>query len=208
MGVPSERAKNVLDLIVAGAAAVAFIKEIKGKKYFTFDGVSTDGQSADEAPDTDEESDAGVVDLRPTPQRITPTLPPPTHSSEVGRAQRRVYITHGKNRLFVEPVKKLLTFGELDAIVSVERPSVSQPVPDKIMAEMRSCGAAIIHVDAEQKLLDSETNEHFVLNPNVLLEIGAAMALYGRDLSSSCAMVSSFPPISRGSLRLDIPVTR
>ena len=45
---------------------------------------------------------------------------------------------------------------------------------------MRSCGAAIIHVDAEQKLIDSEAHEHVVLNPNVLIEIGAAMALFGR----------------------------
>ena len=29
-------------------------------------------------------------------------------------------------------------------------------------------------------LLDSEANEHVVLNPNVLIEIGAAMGLYGR----------------------------
>jgi len=48
------------------------------------------------------------------------------------------------------------------------------------MNDMRSCGAAIIHVDAEQKLLDKDANEHIVLNPNVLIEIGAAMALYGR----------------------------
>ncbi len=44
---------------------------------------------------------------------------------------------------------------------------------------MRSCGAAIIHVEGERKLIDTETNEHVVLNENVLIEIGAAMALYG-----------------------------
>ena len=45
---------------------------------------------------------------------------------------------------------------------------------------MRSCGAAIIHVDAERVLVDKEANEHVVLNENVLIEIGAAMALYGQ----------------------------
>ena len=45
---------------------------------------------------------------------------------------------------------------------------------------MRSCGAAIIHVDGERTLIDSEANQHIVLNPNVLIEIGAAMALYTR----------------------------
>lgn len=35
-------------------------------------------------------------------------------------------------------------------------------------------------MDAELKLLDKDATEHIVLNPNVLIEIGAAMALYGR----------------------------
>lgn len=45
---------------------------------------------------------------------------------------------------------------------------------------MRGCGAAIIHVDGEMRLLDSEAKEHTIINANVLIEIGAAMALYGR----------------------------
>jgi predicted nucleotide-binding protein len=91
-----------------------------------------------------------------------------------------VCITHGKNKSLIDPIKKLLGFGELEPVVSVEKTSISQPVPDKVMNDMRSCGSAIIHVDAEQTLIDREANEHVVLNPNVLIEIGAAMALYGR----------------------------
>lgn len=68
----------------------------------------------------------------------------------------------------------------MEPVVSVDKTSVSQPVPDKVMSEMRSCGSAIIHVDAEQRLIDQEANEQAILNPNVLIEIGAAMALYGR----------------------------
>jgi len=46
------------------------------------------------------------------------------------------------------------------------------------MSDMRECGAAIIHVEDELTLLDKEAKEHVMLNPNVLIEIGAAMALY------------------------------
>lgn len=45
---------------------------------------------------------------------------------------------------------------------------------------MRQAGAAIIHVDAERTFNDEDGNPHVVLNPNVLIEIGAAMAFYGR----------------------------
>ena len=87
---------------------------------------------------------------------------------------------NGKNTAFIEPIKKLLGFGELTPVVSVERHSVSQPVPDKVLNDMRSCSAAIIHVEGDQILIDKEAKEHVVINPNVLIEIGAAMALYGR----------------------------
>jgi predicted nucleotide-binding protein len=48
------------------------------------------------------------------------------------------------------------------------------------MDEMRTCSAAVIHVGAEQKMIDVDGKEHLMLNQNVLIEIGAAMALYGR----------------------------
>jgi predicted nucleotide-binding protein len=35
-------------------------------------------------------------------------------------------------------------------------------------------------VEDERHLVDKEGNEHIVLNDNVLIEIGAAMALYGQ----------------------------
>ena len=104
----------------------------------------------------------------------------PTPREIDSQRTRRVFITHGKNKQFVDPIKKLLSFGEMEAVLSVEKQSVSQPVPEKVMNDMRSCGAAIIHVEDEQKLMDSEANEQIVLNPNVLIEIGAAMALYGK----------------------------
>ena len=100
--------------------------------------------------------------------------------SREGINKKRVFITHGRNKDFIEPIKKLLQFGELEPVVSVEKQSVSQPVSDKVMNDMRSCGAAIIHVDAEEKVLDKDAKEYVVLNSNVLIEIGAAMALYGR----------------------------
>lgn len=64
--------------------------------------------------------------------------------------------------------------------MSVEQETVSKPVPDKVMDDMRSCAAAIIHVGTEQRLIDPDGKEHRILNPNVLIEIGGAMALYGR----------------------------
>ncbi len=188
MGVPSDRAGEVLQLILESATAVGFIREIKGKQYVDLQGTtpplnSDDDSAANGEPEEEEEPGGRQPMLqaiqRTDPPRVTTGSAP--SSGELHETnRRRVYITHGKNKSFVEPIKKLLSFGELQAVVSVDKQSVSVPLPDKVMGEMRSCGAAIIHVDAEQKLIDSEAHEHVVLNPNVLIEIGAAMALFGR----------------------------
>jgi predicted nucleotide-binding protein len=49
------------------------------------------------------------------------------------------------------------------------------------MDDMRTCRAAVIYVGAEGVLYDKEGNEFPQINGNVLIEIGAAMALYGES---------------------------
>ena len=90
------------------------------------------------------------------------------------------FITHGKNQEVVAQIKELLTFGGFTPVVAIENETVSKSVPDKVMDDMRSCDAAVIHVGAELRLMDSGGQEHRMLNQNVLIEIGASMALFGR----------------------------
>jgi len=90
----------------------------------------------------------------------------------------RVFITHGKNKKILEQVKEIVSYGKFEAVVEMEHESTSKPVPDKVMAGMRSCAAAVIHVGSEGTLHDKDGNEVPQINGNVLIEIGAAMALY------------------------------
>lgn len=181
MGVPRERTDEVLERIVSSAVSVGFIEEIKGKQYVSLQGAS---HLADHS--TESEPTSQLLDTPDEAELPKPADPPSNARSPLSEAimddarRRRVFVTHGKNRALVDPIKKLLEYGELDPVVSVDRQSVSKPVPEKVMDDMRSCGAAIIHVDAEQVIVDRDGSEHVFLNPNVLIEIGAAMAFYGK----------------------------
>lgn len=93
----------------------------------------------------------------------------------------KVFISHGKNKKIVSQLKELLTFGKFEPVVSVDRDTTSIPVPDKVFEDMRQCSAAVIHVSSEGELLDSEGNKHIKINENVLIEIGAAIALYRKN---------------------------
>lgn len=175
MKVPRARAESAYEMILENAQSVGLLREIKGRQYVDLDSVEL--PSSPKLAVT-EEFVAGAHDELECVEIAAPsTAESPVAMLEVNR---RVFVTHGQNREFIEPIKKLLGFGELLPVVSVERQSVSQPVPDKVLNDMRSCGAAIIHVDADEVLIDKDANARAVVNPNVLIEIGAAMALYGR----------------------------
>lgn len=177
MGVPKDKAESVFSLIVDSAQTVGLLREIKGKQYVDLTGVARESGNIDggqvdlEASDDIQSEEDKLVPL-PKPDVVIPQSSP--------QLTRRVFITHGKDKSFLDPIKKLLGFGEMIPVISVEKQSVSKPVPDKVMEDMRSCSAAIIHVDAELTLIDKDAKEHKIVNPNVLIEIGAAMALYGR----------------------------
>ncbi|HEX4629962.1 MAG TPA: TIR domain-containing protein [Chthoniobacterales bacterium] len=167
MGVPREAAKRTFELIRETAKSVGFFREIKGALYVALGETPVPASKADREPPT---ADGGED------QALGIDKPLSVPAAE----NRRVFITHGKNKSFLDALKSYLSFGELEPVVSIERQSVSQPVPDKVLGDMRRCSAAIIHVDAEQKLLRQDGEVEIVLNPNVLIEIGAAMALYDR----------------------------
>lgn len=179
MGVPRERAQDVLQLIIESAESVGFLKTIKTKKYVDLSGTTlSDKEMVDEVVKDKESKDIPKFDLGV--KATQETIIEPQKVDQFNSRKRRVFVTHGKNKSLLDPIKKLLSFGELIPIISVEKQTVSKPVPEKVMADMRSCGAAIIHVDAERILMDKEANEHILLNENVLIEIGASMALYGQ----------------------------
>ena len=177
IGVPTNRAEEVLRLIVEGARELGFLQQIKDRTYVDLSSAKApiESKEIDIASMTINEKDGiGGEATNPITPPVVVTKPP----DDAARL-RRVFISHGKNRALIEPIKKLLSFGEFVPVAEIENQTVSQPVPTKVMTGMRSCGAAIIHVEDERRISDDKGEVHVVLNENVLIEIGAAMALYG-----------------------------
>ena len=166
----------MLTLLVEGARSVGFLRELKDQTY-----VDLDGALASIQPSGEPGPQEGAPAMRePTPEApvVLPSNPEPAAPGTRGTS--RVFITHGRNKEIVEQLKDLLNFGGFTPVIAMENETTSKPLPDKVMDDMKSCGAAIIHVGAEAKLIDSEGKEQKMLNQNVLIEIGAALALYGR----------------------------
>ena len=129
--------------------------------------VPNDPSSDDESsikPDIDEQkldfSKENKSQIEDTPQ----TLP------------SRVFISHGKNIDIVEQIKTMLDLADLAYDVVVEEETTAIPVPDKVLAGMRRCTAAVICVTANEDMLKEDGS--YGVNQNVLIEVGAAFVLY------------------------------
>ncbi|HZP61315.1 MAG TPA: TIR domain-containing protein, partial [Opitutaceae bacterium] len=83
-----------------------------------------------------------------------------------------------RNRKIVDQLKTVIGYGNFEPVVSVDNETVSKPLSDKVLDDMRTCSFAVIHVDEEEVLLDQAGEKHVSLNQNVLIEIGAALALH------------------------------
>jgi hypothetical protein len=117
----------------------------------------------DDGPDANE-TEAGYHGLTP---------------SVLGRGNR-VFITRRMNRKIVEQVKELVAFGKFAPVVAGDRETAKPSLHD-VMDEMRGCGTAVIQVGADGLRFDHSRSGEPHLGSDVLIEIGAAMALFGRN---------------------------
>jgi hypothetical protein len=184
MDVPPEATERVFRLIVSGADGLGLLNDIGGTKYVNLQ-ATLSAPAAEQLPEQVEEDvdEAGAIlygDGETDPE-IPDEEASPVSPTEALVKNRRVFISHGKNKKIVDQLKDLLAYGEFEPVVSVEKEATAKPVPEKVLSDMRSCGAGIIHVGTERAITDSDGKEHHLLNYNVLTEIGAAMALYGSN---------------------------
>jgi predicted nucleotide-binding protein len=90
-----------------------------------------------------------------------------------------VFISRRSNAKIVEHVKELVAFGKFEPVVAQDRGAPARLVLHDLMEEMRGCDTAVISIGAEALPLDGDHGRR--VGGDVLIEIGAAMALYGRN---------------------------
>lgn len=209
LGLPPDRVKNAIETIISNGRYAGIIRDTPTGPFVNLDSpvvpspTATSKLSEQDKDAGDAAGGQGAVPLMPKPG-----VPPATPESVLSKAPfdakaNRVFISHGKQKAIVEQIKELLAFGSFEPVVSVERESTAIPVPEKVFEDMRSCGAGVIHVGAEGTYLDREGKERTKINDNVLIEIGAAMALYGKKMVLLVERGVTLPSNLQGLYRCD-----
>lgn len=202
-GVPKDEASNTFDLIKKNGEFSGIIVTIQGNQYVntTPSNSLTVTEKSSPSKQFDEEETEEIPDTLLESMNIDKNTT--SDLAEPSNSNNKVFISHGKNRQIVDQLKQLLEFGAFEPIVSVERESTAISVPDKVFNDMRLCCSGIIHIEGERKLLDVEGNEHSLINENVLIEIGAAIALFKNRVILLCKKGTKLPSNLQGLYRCE-----
>ena len=206
-GVPAERLENAWNILRANATRTNMLRVIGGNEYIY---LALEGRQVECTVDEVEVIEPKAADNLVVPDEvlekmnITPPTAPTPQRAELKREKPNIFISHGKNNtVIVGQLKELLTYGQMEPVVSIERETTAIPVPDKVFDDMRNCDAGIIHIDLEEVPIGDGNQTYRHLNENVLIEIGAAIALYGKRVILLCKKGTLLPSNLQGLYRCE-----
>jgi predicted nucleotide-binding protein len=173
--VSADRAGDVLEILKDNGTFVGFIHSTKTGPFVALDDlqpmpVAAPSESLEELIEAADETAAAVAEVR----RVSPAA--------LGREAPgtfRVFISHSKNMAVVGQVKEILALYDIEYELAVEEETASIPVPQKIIAAMRRCQAAVMVVTADEQ---GSLAADLAINTNVLIEIGSAFVLYDQKV--------------------------
>lgn len=170
MGVPKDRTKKVLDLILENAEYVGFLKDINGKKYIDLDNTSM--------PINEEENENKVLDQEDKDDTETKVEQEKSSAPTKPQLGSSIFLAHGKNKKALEKLKTILSQFNIPFKIVVEEPNLGRPISDKVRETMHECNCAILLFTADEQFQDMESKTIWRPSENVVYELGACNYLY------------------------------
>lgn len=186
-GVPSEFAPEAAKIAKENARFAGLLQQAKGGYWLVLNPelsrvAAAPGEPADEDEAEAEEAPGDEGTPAGGGTRSGGGTPPKDEQRRFEQSDPgvpdRVFVSHSKNAALLEQVKTILEFGRFLPIVAEEEETTAIPVPEKVLSSMRKCGSAVISVSADEA--ERRDDGTYGINQNVLIEIGAAFALYDR----------------------------
>lgn len=168
--VPSEHVEECFNLIVTNGRFSGIIREVAGAPRVVFETspiiTTEEGQEEQE-----------VEGEKPQGEEIPPCPPAPETTKP-----RQIFIAHGKNRVPLEQLKKILDQFKVPYKVAIDEAHRGRPIPQKVADTMNICSSAIFIFTADEEVVDAQGNKTYKPSDNVVYELGAAGILYGKNI--------------------------
>jgi len=161
-GVPREWVDECIQILVSNGEFANIIKDLSGGPHVVFEVMpSAPAPVIEEAAEEEIPSVAG----------------PPSSQPSVA-AVNQIFVGHGKNKIPLEQLKKILTEFKVPFKVAVDEPHKGRPISKKVADLMKTCTSSIFIFTADEEYTDAEGKKTFRPSENVVYELGAASVLY------------------------------
>ena len=183
-GVPAARVEGALETILENAETVGAFRVIGGDRYVSLAPLAPAESAAVDVPQESpaEDASSAAEDVSPPASDLTAEASLPGTAAlhvQEQRAVSAIFVGHSSGTKVLEQVRQLLELADLRAEVATEQETGAIPVPDKVFEAMSRSDAAIICVTADA---EQQADNGYSVNPNVLIEIGAAYVRHDKRL--------------------------
>ena len=185
LGVPAGAGARVYEVIRANAMAVGFIKPIKDKEFIDLEAgqvvEEAEGEKVQEVAEPIASESIAVLPADPLPAMVASSTPTSQES--------KVFVSAGESDEIAWQIRTLLEFGGHEVMLARDvLPDGSSGLGSlDVIGAMRSCVAGVIFIN-------SADDGRAILPPAELMQIGAAIALFGKRLALLIHEDASVPP--------------
>ncbi len=167
--VPPEYVAEFEERIVKDGKFVGFIQDISGAPHVLMD-AEMELPQVNSTPTPADETLGKKEDRAPPPAPPAPAVP------------KQLFIAHGKNKAPLEQLKDILNGFKVPYKVAINEPHSGRPISEKVAETMKECTSGIFIFTGDEEVYDKGGNSVLRPSGNVIYELGAASALYGKNI--------------------------
>jgi len=169
-GVPREWVDDCVKILLENGGFASIIRDISGSPYVVLEELAP---FPSEIP-----TERAELPQKPAELERPPELPPKPAEPAI----KQIFVAHGKNRVPLDQLKKILDQFGIPYKIAIEEPYKGRPISAKVAELMRECTSAIFVFTTDEEYLDAKGNKAYRPSDNVVYELGAATVLYGNKI--------------------------
>ena len=181
--VPADMISECAKLLESNGRFVDVIRDISGSPHILLDANLSIPLSKEVDEEDAEATDTGMAEpFQPPPARLRPEVTQngtPSETSARPSGPKPIFVGHGKNKLPLEQLQRLLTTFQIPHKVVTDEANLGRPIPQKVRDTMHECGSAILIFTKDEKFFDASGGEIWRPSENVVHELGATSFAYG-----------------------------
>ncbi len=189
-GVPAEWVDDCMQLLNQNGKYSAIVRSVSGSPFVMLGDLSM-------AEPLESEGEGTEFPKIEVPIETTGRAPP---SGPAPQIPKQIFIAHGKNRIPVEQLERILKKFKVPHKIAIEEPNSGRPVGGKVADAMKECTSGIFIFTADEETSDQQGQKVWRPSDNVVYELGAASVLYGKKIvifkESGVDFASDFGDIS------------